>query len=477
MKWGVETLTVPSHWSWEMRASLVGVASVLVLVCAWLFYLNLPVLVLPVLICGGVLVVFTLRHPIFGVLALVAAQYLPLGSGVGGLTVFQLIGGVVTALCLVYWAMTRRGFVFSWIVLPLIAFMFLTLHSLSFTHDVEFTHYLVRKLLLNVLFCLLLINIVDDFRKLRGLLWVMAGMGILNGLVGAVQFATGEALVRGVGNIFRSKGLQENENQLGELSALGLSVAVYAFLYGDRLWKQLLGLMACVMLSVGLVTSISRGATLALMAGMAWIALRESRQRKRLGVIAILALLAFPFLPKYFFDRFSNLNTDVRGTIALHQRVGLTTRGYFNKAGIKIWKAHPVLGVGMGNYGFYFIQPEFNPGVRGNRKLPPHNIYVQALAETGTVGFLVLCWWIVQMGFNYWQAERKTLADLANRGTLRACESMTVTAMVFYFSAGSLYYSNLALILTLSYLCRRCVENEKALSGVEAAGTTVPSRA
>jgi O-antigen ligase len=455
----------------------VGVASVLVLVFAWLFYLHLPVFLLPVLICSGVLVVFTLRHPLFGVLVLVAAQYVPLGVGMGGLTVFQLIGGIVTVLCFVYWALTRRGFIFSWIILPLLAFMFMTLHSLSFTHDVEFTHYLVRKLLLNALFCVLLINIVDDFKKLRALLWVMAGMGMVNGLVGAVQFAYGKAMVRGVGNIFRAKGLQENQNQLGELSALGLSVAVYAFLYGDRWWKQVMGLMACVVLSMGLVTSVSRGAVLAMIAGLIWIALREGQQRKRIVVIAFLALLAYPFLPEYFFNRFRNLNTDVRGTIVLHQRTGLTTRGYFNKAGLKIWKAHPVLGVGIGNYGYYFIQPEFNPGVKGNRNLPPHNIYIQALAETGTVGFLVLCWWLVQAGFNYWRVERRALLDRVNRGTLRACEAITVTALVFYFSAGSLYYSNLAMILTLSYLCRRCAENEEALSGAQAAGAPIPSRA
>src|SRR5215510_84786 len=99
MKWRVEALATPSHWSWETRASLAGVGSVLVLVSAWLHY-NLPVLMLPALICASILAVFTLRHPIFGVLVVVAAQYFPLG--VGGFTIFQIAGAAVTVLCLVY---------------------------------------------------------------------------------------------------------------------------------------------------------------------------------------------------------------------------------------------------------------------------------------------------------------------------------------------------------------------------------------
>ncbi|MCI0655646.1 MAG: hypothetical protein L0170_01065, partial [Acidobacteria bacterium] len=209
MRWRVETLSAPSHWSWEARAALVGVTSILVLMSAWL-YLNLPVLWLPALICGFVLAVFTLRHPVFGLSVVVAAQYVPMSMG--GFTIFQIAGAVVAVLCLIYWALTRHGLVFSWIMLPLVGFIFLTLHSLGHTHDTAVTQYLVRKLVLNLLFCLLLINIVDDFRKLRGLLWVLAGIGILNGVVGAFQFASGHSME------FRAKGLQENENQFGDLS-------------------------------------------------------------------------------------------------------------------------------------------------------------------------------------------------------------------------------------------------------------------
>jgi O-antigen ligase len=196
------------------------------------------------------------------------------------------------------------------------------------------------------------------------------------------------------------------------------------------------------------------------------------------GLFALLVLLAWPLVPESFFHRFENLNDLMRGTVVLSERVGLSTRGYYNKAGIKIWGAHPVFGVGLGNYGYYYIQPEFNPGIRGSSRLPPHNIYIQALAETGTVGFAVLCWWILQAAFNYWRAEKMAVLDRSEQGLLRASEVLSIVALVFYFSSGSLVYTNFTMVLTMSFLCRRCVETRALASRLsQQPGALVPRQA
>jgi O-antigen ligase len=464
-----EILSAPTQWGWESRASLVGVASVTLLVVGWL-YLGLPLPFLPLVLGMGVLAAVTLRNPVVGVLGVVAAQYLPFTFS--GLSVFQLLGVFVTLLCLVHYGLTRRGLTFSWIVAPILAFSLLALQSLSFTHDVAMTQYFVRKLLFNALFCILLISVIDDLHKLRWLLWTIMGIGAVNSLVAAVQFVLGYTLE------FRAKGLLENENQLGELAAMGLVVALYAFLYARRRWQQTLSLLICAFLAVGLVTSISRGAILALLAGLSWVLFREGRQRKRLVLFVLLVALVIPYLPKAFFHRFEKLNSEVRGTISLSQRVGLSNRGYYNKAGIKIWKAHPVFGVGLGNYGFYYIQPEFNPGLKGGKKLPPHNIYIQALAETGTVGFLVLCWWILQAGFNYWRAEKESGGSELGQAALRAGEALTIVWLVFNFAAGSLVYTDVTMVMTMSFICRRCLAKERlGLSRLGAGAPNLPEPA
>jgi O-antigen ligase len=450
-RWASRIMAVPS-WSWSTKVSFFAVTTVTLFVALWL-YMDIPLFLLPILFAGAVLMFLALRNPVLGVLALVAAQYLPIA--VAGVTPFQFLGVLVSLLCLVSFSLSRKGFTLDTIIVPNLIFVFLTLYSLSFTHDSELTIYFVRKQVFNALFCILLVNVIDTFHKLKWLLWAMTGFALVSSFVASVDFALGRTVES------RARGLQENENQLGEIAALALMVALFAYFYGDRRWKRVLALVVCAILSFGVVTSISRGAVFAVLTGLVFVALRESRHRTRFIVFAVLVTMAVPWIPKAFFNRFENVSAQLRGTVVLSQRGGLTTRGYFNKAGMRIWKAHPVLGVGLGNFGYYYIQPEFNPGRRGTAKLPPHNLYVQALAETGTVGFLVLCWWISLAFWNYWKAERKMREHRPEQAYLRACESLTIVALVMYFSSGSIVYSNFVLIMTFSALCRRCAAREE----------------
>jgi O-antigen ligase len=203
---------------------------------------------------------------------------------------------------------------------------------------------------------------------------------------------------------------------------------------------------------------------------MAMVAIRERRSWRRILFFGGLVACAYPMMPEHFFHRFEKLGSDLKGTVVLSARHGLSTRGYYNKAGIKIWKANPVLGVGIGNYGYYFIQPEFNPGIPGVHTLPPHNIYVQALAETGTVGFILLCWWILQAGYNFMKAEQRGPPP-EERMYLRAAETLTLLMLIAAFASGNLVYSHTAVVLALSSVCRRASENMPAAATPASTGS------
>jgi len=442
------------------RLSVLGVAFVTVGVAA-LLYFGIPVLLLPAILAGILLSLVTLRAPTLGLSLVIAAQYVPVE--VGGFTILQELGFLVAVLSLIWYGASKKGFVVPNIVLPILVLFLITLYSFTFTRSVEVTDYMLRKLVLNAVFCLLLVNLVDTYAKIRLPLWVVAGMGVINSLVAAFQVVVGSTTE------FRARGLQENENALGAFAAMAFAVPFYYFLYADRTWKRVIGLALSAVLCVGVVTSVSRGAVLSLLGGMCFIMFREKRYRLRLALLIGLALTFYPLLPSYFHHRFQSIGSEVRGTIFVGQRRGLSSRGYYNRAGIKIWEAHPVLGVGLGNYGYYFAEPEFNPGVKASSHVPAHNIYIQALAETGTVGFVVLCWWILQSVLNYRVAERRTNPDPNLRLYLRASETLTVVTLLDSFSMGSLAYTYLSMALAMSYVCRRCAENQAWLDTRHAA--------
>src|SRR4029077_4204262 len=103
----------------------------------------------------------------------------------------------------------------------------------------------------------------------------LAAMGILNSVMAIYQNYAGLAVDS------RSKGLQENENVLGEVAADSFVIPFYLFLYGDRFWKRVIGLGRCTILSSGLVASVSRGASLAFVGGLGFMLIRERRQWPR----------------------------------------------------------------------------------------------------------------------------------------------------------------------------------------------------
>ena len=59
-------------------------------------------------------------------------------------------------------------------------------------------------------------------------------------------------------------------------------------------------------------------------------------------------------------------------------------------AGIEMWKSSPVLGIGHGIGRFRSVEYETFPHkIDGDVAFPIHNIFIQQLAETGLVGFLL----------------------------------------------------------------------------------------
>ena len=434
-----------------LGSSLAGV-SVIAAGVLGILYFRLPLTLLPLGLGALVLALITIRWPNIGLAFVIAAQYAPLQMA--GVTMLHLIGAFVGVLCIVWMAVNRRSVVFPGIIFPIIVMILLALYSLTFTKDPAVTQVMTRRLVTNVVFCLLLVNVVDEYRGLRWPLWVLMAMGVVNSAAGVLQFAAQSDAE------FRAKGLMGNETGLGGVAAMGCIISFYHFLYEKERWKRAGYLGLCALLAAGIVTSVSRGATFAFVVCILYILVREVRHRKQVLILVALILAGLPLAPENFWRRFEGFGKQIKGTVFFGERSALASRGYYNKAGIKIWKAHPILGVGLGSYGYYFIQPEFNPGKKGSHRLPPHNMYIQALAETGLVGFLVLCWWILQAAYNYWVASRKTDDDSQGRFLLGACETMTLYTMVFYFSSGNLAHTPLAMVIALSAVCRRCAERE-----------------
>jgi O-antigen ligase len=90
----------------------------------------------------------------------------------------------------------------------------------------------------------------------------------------------------------------------------------------------------------------------------------------------------------------------------------------------------------------------------------PHNIYIQALAEMGTVGFMLLVWMLVNSGLSLYRARQTTDRRGKRWVYFGAIEMMTLSILIATASTGSLMGNDLWMFLGLTMIARRVAETK-----------------
>jgi hypothetical protein len=115
--------------------------------------------------------------------------------------------------------------------------------------------------------------------------------------------------------------------------------------------------------------------------------------------------------------------------------LGFGARFIYNETALRIFNVHPVFGVGLGNYAFYFkdmlpdqplaIMPEvlrlIMPGVGDTGLITSKNLYFRLLAETGLIGtatFLAFVVAILGCALYLWLSENKERKYFGTAGLL-----------------------------------------------------------
>ena len=171
--------------------------------------------------------------------------------------------------------------------------------------------------------------------------------------------------------------------QLLLLASLACGVAITA---RRRAWR--LGALAAALLcALGVVTSFTRSA---------WIGLAVSvgvmlglRRPRYLIVLGVLAAVAFAALPGEFGDRLRSAFDP--------SHPGNLERTHMWDAGVRVFRDHPVTGVGLQN--LTSLVQRYNSPAAIERPAHVHSAYLQVAVSTGVVGcfaFLLLCFGLLR---------------------------------------------------------------------------------
>jgi O-antigen ligase len=173
---------------------------------------------------------------------------------------------------------------------------------------------------------------------------------------------------------------EENPIFLGRASADGLIIAIYALVAGAALPYRICALASLPALAIALLAAGSRGPVLGLLVGVAVLLalLVHSRAIRRrapiLGMAVVLAVAATVVLvPGEAAQRSLSIISEAGSGVSSNGRSQLWSLAY------ELFAAHPLQGIGTGGFAAVARVEQY-----------PHNILLEAAAELGVAGLLLV---------------------------------------------------------------------------------------
>jgi O-antigen ligase len=190
-------------------------------------------------------------------------------------------------------------------------------------------------------------------------------------------------------------------NLWGQILAAVSTLLIFRIIHEKHRFVQLAGLFMLGIILYIVLNTYSRGAYLVLAIDVVLILFVFEKHFNPLIALAGLSilLLLIPFLPSSYRDRFVTLSAFTAEN-GIYQDTSFRGRSSEMLTGLAMFAAHPILGVGAGNYPANYqhyaqlIGIEFRAQARD-----PHSLYVQLLAETGilgTIAFLGLVFFLIR---------------------------------------------------------------------------------
>ncbi len=244
-----------------------------------------------------------------------------------------------------------------------------------------------------------LYDYASDVRRLSRLLISFVGAGAVMALIGILQYPTHVAIVNragvahalAIGQPFRASSLFWDPNIFGRFLALVMLVGTALFLTArlrgaaeGRRRAMWLAAAAVALAAIALAVTFSRSSLAGLLLGavvleMAWL----GRRRGTIAVLVTVLVLAVGLAGLTELRHPHNLRMKLDTTKGLNKLTG--GRVFLVKAGVRMFKRHPIEGVGLG--GFPLAFPKYRTTHAASLGLnDSHTTVVTVAAEQGLLG-------------------------------------------------------------------------------------------
>jgi len=228
-----------------------------------------------------------------------------------------------------------------------------------------------------VVFFVVIVSLVDSPEKIRrSLLIANVSMAFASWYIirEFQQYHASFALFRPSGKIVG------DSNYFSMAAMLALPVGYFYFAAERRPFYRWAVLVCVVITSVAIAVSGSRGGLLALFAFIIFVIYRSRHRGRNFCILVLILIPPMLLVPRNPIIRMIHPGVADRGAT----QVRIETW----KAGLRMWRDYPLLGIGLGEFkpmiGTYADDPKLN-------KLA-HNTYLEILAELGIICFILYLW-------------------------------------------------------------------------------------
>lgn len=274
---------------------------------------------------------------------------------------------------------------------------------------------------------------INDYRRLKRLLQLFFLISALLSILGFIQYFTGVGLnekffvQQSFGATARVAATLDNPNSFGGFLILSLFPLLLLTINSRKpSAKGAYGLMALLVLT-GIMFTFSRNAWLGVALGFVVLALTYSlRLFILLGGVGALALFT-PLLNRRLHDIFNSSQNESR--VKLWQTA------------VQMFKDHPLLGVGNGNYvSLYDSYIAKYPWLRyqNYHRFPSHNSYLKVFSELGIIGGAALIAFLVLALFRL-KKLTKQLSDNFFKPVYVGCFASFIAFLFMNFSDNLLF--------------------------------------
>ena len=302
------------------------------------------------------------------------------------------------------------------------------------------TRFFAFQMLAFTAFLSLLYRYVNTDQRVRVLVYTILAIAAVSAVFGILRQSTQQQLGFGLPLLRPGQGYAQfiNKNHFAYLMemafGLGLGIALAGGVRRDRV---LIYVALLLPIWTGLVLSNSRGGILAMLAQVIAAALLLSSRRLSLNKqlpaivqsVAVRAVLLVVLIAGVLIgtlwvggDRLaSNLEAATREINTTTTRAG-ASRNEIWRATLKMFAAHPVVGVGLGGYWIGITAYHDASGLMTPQEA--HNDYLELLSSGGVIGFAIGVWFVVVLV----RAASKNL--LSESGYVRAVRFGAILGIV-----------------------------------------------